>query len=114
MALDGTDPRQVVAPESSSAKAATFGTLMLSPDATRLLYTAESDDGFSRMWIGPAAGGKALSLSPRRDAYPMQWTADGGGILFIEGNAFQGEETALWRVRPDGTRRVMIVSGAVQ
>ena len=76
-----------------------------------LLYAAESDDGYSRMWLVPTAGGTPFALSSRRDNYPLQWSVSGKEILFIEGNAFQGESTALYHVSPTGSRRLLLVSG---
>ena len=64
------------------------------------------------MWVVPTAGGTAFSLSTRRDNYPLQWTVSGKDILFIEGNAFQGENTSLYHVSPTGTRRLQLVAGA--
>jgi Tol biopolymer transport system component len=109
---DGSDATRLVKPGSGSEKGATFGRLLVSPSGSSLLYAAESDDGYSRMWIVPAAGGTPLSLSSRRDNYPLQWSISGKEILFIEGNAFQGEPTSLLRVSPSGSRRLSLVSGA--
>jgi Tol biopolymer transport system component len=111
-ATDGTDPKQLVKPSSAAEKGSTFGRLLLSPDGASLLYAEESDDGYSRMWLVPVTGGTPVSLSPRRDSYPLKWSVSGKEILFIEGNAFQGESTALFHVSPAGTRRLMVVSGA--
>jgi Tol biopolymer transport system component len=111
-ALDGSGPRQLVKPSSAADKGTTFGRLLPSPDGATLLYAAESDDGYSRMWLAPTAGGTLFSLSSRRDNYPLLWSVSGKDILFIEGNAFQGESTALYHVSPTGTRRLMVVSGA--
>ncbi len=110
--LDGSGVKRLVAPLKGAEKAATYGRLLPSPSGTTLLYSAEGDDGYSRMWIVPTAGGNPSSLSARKDDYPVQWSSDGSSILFVEGNAIQGEETALYRVAPDGSRRVMVVSGA--
>ena len=112
LGLDGSDKRQLVKPGSTAEKGATFGRMLPSPDGVSLLYAAESDDGYSRMFVVPAAGGTPFSLSSRRDNYPLLWSVSGKDILFIEGNAFQGESTALYHVSPTGTRRLMVVSGA--
>ncbi len=113
LALDGSGTRRLVKPGTVAAeKGATFGRMLLSPDGLNLLYAAESDDGYSRMWLVPTAGGAPFSLSSRRDNYPLKWSVSGKDILFIEGNAFQGEKTALYHVSPTGTRRLMVVSGA--
>ena len=110
--LDGSDSRRLVTPRPDADKAATFGRLMLSPGSARLGYTVDGDDGYSRLWVVPAAGGNPVQIASRRDTYPLGWTGNGTAILFIEGNAFQGEQTALWRARPDGLGRKMLVGGA--
>ncbi len=111
-ALDGSDARQLVKSGSSADKGATFGRMLPSQNGLSLLYAAESDDGYSRMWLVPTAGGTPFALSSRRDNYPLQWSVSGKEILFIEGNAFQGESTALYHVSPTGSRRLLLVSGA--
>ena len=111
-AADGSDSRLLVKPGSVSPKGATFGSLMPSPDGSNLMYAEESDDGYSRTWVVPSAGGTPLSLSSTKDNYPVQWSVAGSEILFIEGNAFQGEPTALYRVGPAGTQRTLEIKGA--
>jgi len=110
--LDGTDARRLVRPNSAIEKGATFGRMMLSPDGATLLYAAESDDGYSRMFVVPTKGGSPLSLSSARDDYPLRWSVSGTDILFIEGNAFQGEATALYHSSATGARRLMVLNGA--
>jgi Tol biopolymer transport system component len=112
VALDGSGAKQLVKPGSAGDKGATFGRMLPSPDGLSLLYTAESDDGYSRMWLVPTAGGTPSALSSRRDNYPLMWSLSGKEILFIEGNSFQGETTALYHVGPTGSRRLMLVNGA--
>ena len=86
--------------------------LTFSPDGKQLVLTENGDDGYSRMLLVDAAGKAVRSLTTRRDAYPIRWTVDGKSILYIEGNAIQEETTALYRMNPDGTQRLMVVSGA--
>ena len=112
--LDGSGRRQLVTAVPSEDKTVTFGRLMPSRDGQSLAYTADGDDGYSRIWVVPVAGGSPRQVTSRRDGYPLGWTADGKRILFFEGNSFQGESSALWIANPDGTGRRMIVSGAVQ
>lgn len=107
----GRDKRVVVA-SPQSTRAVTFGDLLLSADGTRLVFAERGDDGYSRMFAVPAAGGEAVALSVRRDCYPLRWTADGVSVCFIEGNAFQGDPTALMRVTPLGGSRRLLVEGA--
>ena len=86
--------------------------LAFSPDGKHIVLTENGDDGYSRLVVVDVAGKRVSSLSTRRDAYPLRWTVDGKAILYIEGNAIQMEKTSLYRINPDGTRRLMVVSGA--
>ena len=108
---DGKDER-VLIQSPDSERAVTFGDLTLSPNASQLVFAERSDDGFSRMFAVPARGGERASLCVRRDCYPLRWTGDGAAVLFIEGNAFQGDPTALMRVDPSGTSRRLLIDGA--
>ena len=109
--IGGSDRRVLIAAPQST-RAVTFSDLLLAPDGTQLLFAEHGDDGYSRMFVVPASGGSAEELSVRRDCYPLRWAADGGALLFIEGNAFQGDPTALMRVEPSGAARRLLVDGA--
>ncbi len=109
---NGANKKRLVDSSVASDTAVTYGNLMLSPSGTKVLFSADGDDGYSRLWTVPAIGGKASKLSGRRDGYPLGWTRDGKYVLFIEGNAFQGQETALWRSDLTGTKRTKLVEGA--
>jgi len=111
MGVDGRGDRAVISGASSSRQV-TLGDLMLSPSQELLAYAEVSDDGYSRLFALATSGGAATALSVRRDCYPLRWTADGSAILYIEGNSFQGDPTALMRVRADGGSRRLLVSGA--
>ncbi len=108
---DGKGDRALLG-KPDSTRAVTFGEIIVAPDASQLAYAERSDDGFSRMFAVPAGGGGASSLCVRRDCYPLRWTADSRAVLFIEGNSFQGDPTALMRVTPTGTARRLLVAGA--
>jgi len=112
--LDGRGKRALVSGLPAEGKTVTFGRMMPSLDGRSLAYTADGDDGYSRIWVVPVAGGSPRQVTSRRDGYPLGWTADGKRILFFEGNGFQGESSALWVANPDGSERRMVVSGAVQ
>lgn len=112
--LSGTDKREVVGAGATGVTEATYGRLMLSPDGRSLAYTADGDDGYSRIWVVPVGGGAPRQVTGRRDGYLLGWSADSKAILFFEGNSFQGETSALWRADPNGGTRRMIVSGAVR
>ncbi len=88
--------------------------LLPSPDGTRIVLTDTGDDGYSRMLAVTVATGQINSLTTHFDAYPWEWTADGKAILYVLGNALQGEKTSLYRMAPDGSGNRMIVSGASQ
>lgn len=109
--LDGSRPTTLVSAMRAS-RAAVFGDLVPSRDGSWLVYTERSDDGYSRMFAVPGAGGSPTSLCVRRDCYPLGWTVDGSSVLFIEGNAIQHDPTALMRVDPDGGSRRLLVQGA--
>ena len=85
--------------------------LAVSPDGTYVLAVATGDDEYSRMWVFDVERRRFSSLGTRRDAYPYGWSAE-GAVLYFEGNAYQGESSALMSIRPDGTGRRMVVSGA--
>jgi WD40 repeat protein len=108
---DASGSRLVSAPHGVGFTVGYTG-LALSPDGKMLAYAASGDDGFSRLYVVPVAGGTPKELSIRRDAYPLRWSADGAYILFIEGNQWHGEDTRLMRVRPDGMGREVLVDGA--
>jgi len=101
-----------VASSTGDDKPADCGSLMLSPDGSRLVYAEVGDDGYSRMFAIATSGGTPTLLSPRRDGYPLRWTSDGGSVLFIEGNRLQGEVTGLLRVRSDGAGRILVARDA--
>jgi len=104
-------PVRLVAP-GAIADRASFGMLSLSPDGQRLAYVRAGDDGYARMSVVKTAGGEPYAVSTRRDCYPVGWTTDSSAIFFIEGNGWQGEPTALVRLKASGSGRTVIVSGA--
>jgi hypothetical protein len=108
---DGSGAIRRVGPASGQLESG-YGVMSLSPDGTRILYSVVGDDGYSRMFVAPAIGGTPRELSERRDDYPLGWTADGRGVVFIEGNALQGEAQQLMTSRADGSRR-RLLAGAV-
>jgi hypothetical protein len=71
------------------------------------------DYGHSRVTVADVAH-KTVKLidTPRRDATPLGWLLDGSGILYIDGNWTASEAPNLYRMNPDGTHRVLLVSGA--
>ncbi|MDY0088087.1 MAG: hypothetical protein RBS78_06025 [Coriobacteriia bacterium] len=111
MSTGGTSARRLVG-RPETARPFGYGNLMLSPDGQWLLYAEVGDDGYSRAWVVSVAGGAPMPLTVRRDTYPLGWGADGRSVFLIEGNAFQGEPTALVRVGVDGLGRRTVVEGA--
>lgn len=112
LSLDGKQDKRLEGATLAGSTSATYGQLLLSPDGSRLLYTVEGDDGYSRIRVVPTAGGMSVAISGRRDGYPIAWTADGEHILFIEGNAYQGQTTGLWRSDATGHQRKELVKKA--
>lgn len=111
-ALDaGARPRTLEFSPSGPKPAALTG---LCPDVTgRYVLLAESgDDGYSRAYVFDLVSGQAVALSVRRDTYPVCWNSVGKKALFVEGNAFQGEATALMEAGPDGLGRRVVIEGA--
>ena len=87
-------------------------TMMRSPSGSHLAFAVTGDDGYSRVSIVPSAGGDVRNAWLRKDNYALQWASDGQWLYLIEGNALQGEQTVLTRVRTDGTGRKILVLGA--
>ena len=88
------------------------GPLFPSPDGSKVLFALTGDDGYSRLEIADVAAKKITAPMTRYDIYPMGWLLDGSAVLYIDGNAIQGEATSLYRMRPDGTQRTLVVKGA--
>lgn len=110
-AVDGSLAR-VIVPEMGKDKPVMYASLLVSPDGERLAYAAHGDDGFSRAEIVEFAEPSRVSLSVRRDTYPVSWSATGERLYFVEGNAFQGEPTSLLSATVEGLGRTEVVSGA--
>lgn len=111
MGIDGS-AREALAVPAASDKPAPVQVLMVSPDGRWLVSSATGDDGYSRTITQRLGGTQSAPISLRRDTYPESFSADGKWLYFIEGNAWQGEQTALKRCRLDGMGRVLVVSGA--
>ncbi len=111
MRPDGASQRRIVGPPASPIPFG-YGRLSLSPDGRTLLFAEVGDDGYSRAFTVPVAGGTPRPLTVRRDTYPLGWSSDGARVFFVEGNAFQGEPTSLMSAAPDGTGRRVVVEGA--
>lgn len=110
MPLAGTGIR-VEAQARESARSVSIGSLLVSPDGSRVVYAEHGDDGFSRVYAVQTGSGSPVSVSGRRDAYPLQW-ADGDTLLLVEGNPLQGEPTALASVSITSGVRKLLVEGA--
>jgi len=111
VARDGTDQRDL-ALSSASTKPVMITDLRLAPGGDALAYVERGDDGYARVFTVSLDGGAPLPLPGRRDVLLVGWGADGKALLVVEGNALQGEETSLVRVRPDGTARAVLREGA--
>ncbi|NTU71319.1 MAG: hypothetical protein HGB10_05830 [Coriobacteriia bacterium] len=111
-AVEGTGKSRIVGASVVGSASVTFGEMIVSPDGSKLLFAADGDDGYSRLWLVPTAGGKSVALSGRRDGYAVSWTRDSAYVLFIDGNAFQGQTTSLMRCDLKGSRRTTLVGSA--
>jgi Tol biopolymer transport system component len=107
--LEGSE---LVGPPDMPGHVVGYRDVLVSADGLWLAYNEMGDDGYSRLYAVRTDGTGRRELSIRRDAYPLRWSSDSEYLLFIEGNAFQGEDTDLMRVRPDGTGRQLLVEGA--
>jgi len=107
-ATDGRVVRTLISAPAAE-RAVSFSDLLLCPDGATLAYAEHGDDGYSRLFTVATSGASAVERSLRRDCYPLSWSADCGAVLFIEGNALQGERTALASVKlADGIIRVLV------
>jgi len=107
----GVNLKELVgAPQMSRPVA--YTRLCVSPDGARISYAHTGDDGYSRLFVIETEDPVPFDLSIRRDVYPLCWTADSARVLFVEGNAFQGEDTDLMSVQPDGIGRRAVIEGA--
>lgn len=112
MEFDGSGAR-IEAGASGSARGASIGSLQVSPDGAWVTYAEQGDDGSSHVYAVPTDGGVPVSVSGRRDSYPLQWADAGDTVLFIEGNPVQGESTALVSASiVSGVRRLLVQDGS--
>ncbi len=109
--FDGSDTRRI-AQAPAADRPFGYTDVCLSPDGTHVMATMTGDDGYSRTQIVCMGTGRVTQLSVRRDTYPIGWSSDGTGVLFVEGNAFQGEPTAVLGASRDGTGRRVLVERA--
>jgi Tol biopolymer transport system component len=112
LSYDGGNTRKLVKASAAGSSSVTYGELMPSPNGLKLLFAMDGDDGYSRLRLVPTAGGSLTKISRLRDGYALGWTKSGKSILLIEGNAFQGQLTALWRSDLKGQHRTTLVKGA--
>ena len=108
---DGSSARELVG-AAKEEKPVMYASLCTSPDGKRLAFAAHGDDGFSRAYVVETLDPSPVALSVRRDTYPQCWSSESDRVFFIEGNAFQGEQTSLMGAMPNGLGRVTIVEGA--
>jgi len=109
--FDGTGQKTLVK-RPAAGGSAFFGDVMIAPDGRRLVYVESGDDGYSRIFTIAVGGGTVTQLSTRRDGYLAGFSADGSELLYIDGNAVQGEDTRLMAVHLDGTGRRIVLERA--
>lgn len=108
---DGSDRREIAGAVPGTMPAV-WGGITPSPAGMTLALEAQGDDGYARTYTVPAGGGQLTALGNRLDIAFHGWNAAGSRIFLIEGNAIQGEATALVSVKPDGSAHRVVVSGA--
>ncbi|HET6352634.1 MAG TPA: hypothetical protein VFG89_10975 [Coriobacteriia bacterium] len=108
---DGSDRREIAGAVPGDMPAV-WGGIVPSPTGLTLALEAQGDDGYARTYTAPAGGGQLTALGNRLDVAFHGWSAGGSRIFLIEGNAIQGEATALVSVKPDGSAHKVVVSGA--
>lgn len=86
--------------------------VLLGGDGGMLAYDVVGDDGYSRIRTIRADGQGERAMPGKLDVYPMCWGVDGDRLFFIEGNASQGEPTALVSAGPTGKGKHFVVLGA--
>ena len=111
MTLSGAGVKTLV-PSPKATNDVSFTTLRVSPDGVWLAYQESGDDGYSRLFCVPTAGGAPVALSLRYDSYLIGWSASGGELLFAEGNTIQGETSRIVAVHPDGSGRRVVTENA--
>ncbi|MDH4140594.1 MAG: hypothetical protein OEV43_08495 [Coriobacteriia bacterium] len=111
MRFDGSGRERIVGLPKSEMDGV-WGELQVSPAGDRIVFSELSDDGYSRTYAARVDGGGMRRLWVRRDTYTVRWLSDSSGVLFIEGNAWQGEPTKLMSVGVDGTGRSVLVEDA--
>jgi Tol biopolymer transport system component len=85
------------------------GPLIPNPGASRVLFSMEGDDGYSKMYMADVAGKKITALANRLDAYPRRWLLNSTGFIFVDGNAIAKDKPNLDRMNADGKNKTVIV-----
>ncbi len=90
-----------------------IGDFQISPDDQLLLFTISErslDDNrnYSSVWVVPAQGGAAKSLTdPKGSASSPRWSPDGGNIAFFSSDQ---EGLGLWTMGRDGSSKTKLTS----
>src|SRR6185295_5664227 len=79
--------------------------LQLSPDAARVAYTIDNNDGpgrpYGQLWVMTVADGKTMRIGGERDpSGNPEWSPDGQWLAY---RGRTGDKTGLVIARPDGT-----------
>jgi len=90
---------------SDLLKLRSVAAVQLSPDATRVAYVVENNDGprrpYGQLWVMTIADGKTVRFGGDRDASGTpEWAPDGQSIAY-QGRV--GDKSGLVVARPDGT-----------
>lgn len=111
MSFDGSGRRTEVRSQSS-ARSVSVGGPAVSPDGVWVAYVEQGDDGYSRVYVLPTAGGATMQVSGRRDTYLLQWMSTSDALVLAEGNPTQGEPLAIVSATVPGRARRLLVEAA--
>jgi hypothetical protein len=79
---DGLRDESVVRASSFQEKVDSFVSPSVSPDGTRIAYTADDAAGIGRVWISPINGGTPVPLGDYQGLYGGAWSHDGKWMAF--------------------------------
>jgi dipeptidyl aminopeptidase/acylaminoacyl peptidase len=111
MSADGSSARQL-----TSGNRVAEGNLAISPDNTRVLFTAAANEKLEgyhnrKIFVVPAGGGPARVLSPSDATYEVSdasWSADGRSVYFV---ANLGVHDQIFRLDPSTREARQLTKG---
>ncbi|MGB6198296.1 MAG: protein kinase, partial [Candidatus Acidiferrales bacterium] len=75
-------------PEGASYRDVGFdlGLVVVSPDGKQLAFSAEDDNGITKLWVRPLSSGQATPVAGTEEAAGPFWSPDGVSVGFFAGN----------------------------